>query len=63
MVLEARANPDARDSFGQTPLMMAAKQAEGTKLHSIAQQSWEIFDFIPLGTGRPLAPCKPMHWL
>ena len=27
MVLEARADPDARDSFGQTALMMAAKQA------------------------------------
>ena len=30
MVLEARADPDARDSFGQTPLMMAAKQADGS---------------------------------
>jgi len=29
MVLEARADPDARDSFGQTPLMMAAKQVGG----------------------------------
>lgn len=28
MVLEARADPDARDSFGQTPLMMAAKQGD-----------------------------------
>ena len=28
MVLEARADPDARDSFGQTALMMAAKQAQ-----------------------------------
>lgn len=27
MVLEARGDPDCRDSFGQTPLMMAAKQA------------------------------------
>ena len=27
-VLEARADPDARDSFGQTPLMMAAKQGD-----------------------------------
>mmetsp|Transcript_34665 Transcript_34665/g.80898 ORF Transcript_34665/g.80898 Transcript_34665/m.80898 type:complete len:819 (+) Transcript_34665:23-2479(+) len=28
MVLEARADPDARDSFGQTALMMAAKQGD-----------------------------------
>lgn len=28
MVLEARADPDTRDSFGQTPLMMAAKQGD-----------------------------------
>eukprot|EP00913_Durusdinium_trenchii_P013606 g12776.t1 len=33
MVLEARGDPDCRDSFGQTPLMMAAKQGD----HEAAQ--------------------------
>ena len=47
MVLEARADPDARDSYDQTPLMMAAKQARGkTGMDGGVPSS---FAFVPPG--------------